>query len=162
MAKFEDWPEDQRKALGKVAAGLVEGDLMPLAAYFRAGYYEIEPALARELADMIGGGEDYMPYRLEAIGRSKRPGGWGKRSEESLRQMTIGVWVEREVRGAPRGAYAGILLEACTRFNVGKTAVTNAHREVRRRLTYPASVSQDELLAIWADIYSADIAMSPD
>jgi hypothetical protein len=83
---------------------------MPLADYFRAGYTEIEPAVARELIDMIGGGEDTMPFRLVAIGRTKRPGGWSKAAEERDRKMVIGVWVEREVRAAPRGAYAGIVL----------------------------------------------------
>lgn len=148
--------------MGKVAAGLVDGDLMPLAEYFRAGYTKIDSSLCIELADMIGGGDDDMPYRLVAISRTKRPGTYSQRMQESFRQMMIGVWVERELRSSPRGAYEGIIDEARDRFSAGKTAVTKAHREVRRRLACPRSVSEDQMLAIWADIYSADIDMSAE
>lgn len=143
--------------MAEVAAGLSDGDLMPLAAYFRAGYTEIEPTIGRYLADMIGGGEGFMPYRLEAICRSKRP-----RSADGERKMVVGVWVEREVRSSPKGAYAGIIEDACKKFALKKTAVTDAHRFVRSRLEAGVTAPGFDILEHWADIYSADIEMSTD
>lgn len=149
--------------MGRVAAGLVTGDLSPLADYFRAGYTDIDEVIALELADMIGGGDGHMPYRIETKSRTKRPGGIAKEAQDRRRIMAIGVWVEREIRASPRGAYEGIIDEACERFGRGKTAITDAHRRLKAMLAEAQrTISEDQLLAYWADIYSGDIDLSAD
>ena len=153
--KYETWPEEVRDFAGDVVGALRDGDLTLLARYIREGHY-LEPVMAKEIADMLDSDEGYTPFRVEAVKRTKRPGGWSKWSEDRFRRMQIGVWVEAEIRTAPRGAYDGIITEACEKFGVSPTTVTNAHRSVRSDLKKSVVKPGFDLFAHYKDIYSIE------
>ncbi|MFB0875326.1 MULTISPECIES: hypothetical protein [unclassified Sphingobium] len=159
--QYETWPQEQKDFAGKVADGLANGDMKPLAAYIRAGHY-LEPALAAEIADMLDSNEGYTPFRLQAIGRSNRPGGWKQWSEQHHRMEVMGIWVEREIRRSPRGAYAGIIEDACEIFQVGKTSVTKAHKLIREQLDSATSAPGFDLFAHLINLYSTELPNSAE
>ncbi|GAB5350753.1 hypothetical protein [Qipengyuania sp. 483] len=134
MRKFSDWSDPQQKAMGRVAAGLVEGDLTPLADYFRSGFTEIESALAKELADMIDGEEAYTPYRLEAIARRKGYQGWSNSLNAHDRKMEIGVFMKARVEEIGRGGYESASSETMAKFDVSARTVASSYSYVKSYL----------------------------
>jgi len=156
-SNYDDWSDDQKAAMGRVAGAIVDGDLQPLADYFRAGYLEIESSLALELADMIDDQEGFTPFRLKAVGRSKRPGGWSTWMELHDRKMAIGVYIERELKRSPRGSYEGVIQDACDQFGVSDKTAERALSYVRKHMKNSVSVDGfDQLEHLWSRYSSRD------
>lgn len=133
---FASWPQEQRDMMSHVAAGIVDGNLQPLADYFRAGFTEIEPALARELADMIDSQEAYTLYRIQAVGRRRGEIGWSAASDFHHRKLEIGVFMEDRVRRYGRGGYEAALADTKQRFEIGSSAtIAKAHKYLRDYMT---------------------------
>jgi hypothetical protein len=154
---YETWPEDQKDFAGTVWRGLHDGDLRPLAAYLRAGHY-IDPGLAREIADAIEDVEGGW-FKIVAVGKGGRTGPKGLTfdGERNDRKTMIGVWVEKNLRECPRGASAGIYLDAQERFQASRTVVLGALRHVRRSMNYfrenPDRGDPDRWLALQYQIW---------
>lgn len=159
---YDAWSDEQKGAYSEVANGIANGDLQPLAEYFRAGFFELEGALALELADMIDAKDGLSDYRLAAIGRTKRPIGWSKKLELLQKHLTIGTWVEREIQNSPRGAYPGIIADAVELFGVGTTTVTTGHSELKKRLKGAVPTGFASKLDFFLATYSADFPKSPE
>lgn len=135
------WPSmdnsegERRHLLLKVATALSDGDLGPLAEFFRAGYSDIGRATALELADMIDSKDGRTPFKLkEPVGRTSRPGGWTDWMEEHDRNMQIGLWTEARCRKAKRGERKTIIFEASERFGVTEDKVERALKLCRTTL----------------------------
>lgn len=127
------WPNWQLDFSYRVITDLYDGKTQSLAEYIRAGLY-LDRTMAIEVADMLDSKEGLTPCQLKAVRRTKDPRGFREREAEQVRRAEIGAWVDAEIRNSPRGAFVGILEEACERFGVKKTTVTDALREHRANL----------------------------
>lgn len=131
-------PESEMERRSRIAAsyGLLDGDLLPLAAHIRAGF-ALDTVLAEQLADAIEGPDD-EGFVLKMTG----PKGHVKFSESDRIgrrnwDMVIAVWMRQKAasEAGERGVYASILIEVAQEFGVSESTLKAALAEARSAIS---------------------------
>ncbi len=151
--KYETWPEEQKDFAGRVWRGLLDGDLAPLAEYLRAGHY-LDQEQATILADMIEQREESL-FHIEVKARRRGQRTWTALSDSHEEKMLIGVYVEEQLRSAPKGQYDAVIKEAAEKkFKVGTTRVKDCLAYMRKTMAEAETAPGLDTWEVYRKFYS--------
>lgn len=151
--KYETWPDEQKDFAGRVWRGLLDGDLAPLAKYLRAGHH-LDQEQSDILAGMIEHDEDAL-FHIRVKGRKQGQRPWTALIDSHEEKMLIGVYVEEQLRSAPKGQYDAVIKEAAEKkFKVGTTRVKDCLAYMRKTMAEADTAPGLDTWEVYRKFYS--------
>jgi hypothetical protein len=138
--------------------GLRNGDLLPLAEHLRAGSH-IPDWIAAEIAEMIEG-ESYFfdivaKSKARGKGRRRDQQGWTHWDSTRRKRHEIGVRLEKALREqGGDGCFESVVKAVSDEIGVGRTVVTDCHREAVQRIERSPPERRDDIWRMWFEAFS--------